>query len=97
MESMPTNEHSEGHQHTGGRKFYGSTSKWVFIGFSLIAAFLLITEHRAHLIGFVPYLPFLFLLACPFMHFFHHGGHGGHSHGDHVSPESSNESTKEKQ
>ncbi|AOW98335.1 hypothetical protein BJP34_01740 [Moorena producens PAL-8-15-08-1] len=49
-----------------------------------IAAFLLITEHLAHII---PVLPWLLLLACPLMHLFMHGGHGGHggrsgSHGN---------------
>ena len=44
--------------------------------FSLIAAYFIITEHRAHVVQF---LPILLLLACPLLHFFHgHGGHGGH-------------------
>jgi hypothetical protein len=46
-------------------------------GFLAIAAFFLLTEHRAHLLGI---LPFLLLLACPLMHLFHHAGHGGHGH-----------------
>lgn len=36
--------------------------KWVLLGFMLIAGFFLSTEHRAHLLGFLPYLLFL---ACP--------------------------------
>lgn len=51
------------------------------MGFILIAAFLLLSEHRAHALG---YLPFLLLLACPFLHMFMHGGHGGQ--GDHAGP-----------
>ncbi len=48
----------------------------VLIAFLAIAAFFLITEHRAHLFGALPYL---LLLACPLLHLFHgHGGHGGH-------------------
>lgn len=47
---------------------------WFFLGFLAIAGYFLLTEHRAHV---VPYLPFLLLLACPFMHLFMHGGHGG--------------------
>lgn len=47
---------------------------WIFIAFLAIAAFFLLTEHRAHLLGALPYL---LLLACPLMHLFHHG-HGGH-------------------
>jgi len=43
-----------------------------------VGGFLLFTEHRAHVPGF---LPFAFLLACPLMHLFMHHGHhhGGHS------------------
>lgn len=52
-----------------------SKSKMVLIGFLLIAAYFLFTEHRAHI---VPFLPFLLILACPLMHIFMHGGHGGH-------------------
>lgn len=58
-------------------------AKWAFIGFAALAAFFLLAEHRAHLLGF---LPWLFLLACPLMHLFmHHGHHGGHDHGSHPS------------
>jgi hypothetical protein len=58
-----------------------SRAKWVFLGFLALATFFLLTEHRAHLLGF---LPWLFLLACPLMHFFMHGGHGHHhGHGKH--------------
>ncbi|MGN5478687.1 DUF2933 domain-containing protein [Cupriavidus basilensis] len=35
------------------------------------------TEHRAHVIQF---LPFLLLASCPLMHLFMHHGHG-HGHG----------------
>ena len=44
-----------------------------------VAAYFLLTEHRAHFFGA---LPFLLLLACPLMHRFMHGGHGG-GQGDH--------------
>ena len=52
------------------------------LGFLAIAAFFLLTEHRAHLFGALPYL---LVLACPLLHFTHggHGGHGGHGHADH--------------
>jgi hypothetical protein len=54
----------------------GGYGRWVFWGFVLIAAFFLITEHRAHVFQ---YLPFLLIAACPLLHMFHgHGGHGGH-------------------
>ena len=46
----------------------------VFMGFAAIAAFLLLTEHRAHLLGI---LPWALVLVCPLLHvFMHHGGHG---------------------
>ena len=45
-----------------------------------VAAFFLLSEHRAHFFGA---LPFLLLLACPLMHVFMHHGHGGHG-GDHA-------------
>jgi hypothetical protein len=62
------------------RRQRGAASTWVFGGFALVALFFLLTEHRAHLFG---WLPFLLLAACPLMHFFH-GGHGGHGrHGGH--------------
>lgn len=66
-------DHSHGnHQEGGGR----GAGRWVFWGFAAIAAYFLLTEHRAHVIQ---YLPILLLLACPLMHFFHgHGGHGSH-------------------
>ena len=46
--------------------------------FGAIAAYFLLSEHRAHFFGA---LPFLLLLACPLMHVFMHGGHGGHGGG----------------
>ena len=56
-----------------------------FLVFGAVAAYFLLSEHRAHFFGA---LPFLLLLACPLMHMFMHGGHGGHGrhgggHGDH--------------
>jgi hypothetical protein len=52
----------------------------VVIAFFVIAALLLIYEHRAHI--FVGnWLLIALLLACPLMHLFMHGGHG--SHGGH--------------
>jgi hypothetical protein len=54
-----------------------SRGSWVLIGFLAVAAYFLLSEHRAH---FIQFLPFLLLLACPLMHLFHgHGGHGGRS------------------
>ena len=51
---------------------------WIFWAFLAVAAFFLLSEHRAHALQAVPYL---LLLACPLLHFFHHrGGHGKHDH-----------------
>jgi hypothetical protein len=59
----------------------GRFSRYVFFGFAAIALFFLITEHRPHVI---PFLPFLLLVACPLMHLFHHRGHG---HGSEADPQ----------
>jgi hypothetical protein len=54
-----------------------------------IAAYFLLSEHRAHFLGA---LPLLLLLSCPLMHVFMHHGHGGHGgghehhHGDEPTP-----------
>jgi len=48
----------------------------VLIGFLLIGGYYLVTEHRAHLVGFLPLL--LPLALCLGMHFFMHGH--GHRH-----------------
>ena len=58
------------------RSFWLSPGGIVAIGFLLAAGFLLLSEHRAHALG---YLPFLLLLACPLMHMFMHHGHGQHA------------------
>lgn len=75
-----------------GQDDKSSNSIWKFtlIGFVLVAAFFLITEHRAHLFGILPYL---LLAACPLMHFFGHG-HGGHG-GDESKPEPGAKKTPE--
>lgn len=61
------------------RTRFQQVSRYTFFGFAAIAAFFLITEHGAHLLG---WLPFLLILACPLLHVFGHGGHGhgGHDH-----------------
>ena len=67
------------HDHSDNRE---GVPRWraniVLIGFLLVAGFYLVTEHRAHLLG---WLPFGILLLCPLMHFFMHGSHG-HGGGD---------------
>ncbi len=56
-----------------------------------VAAYFLLTEHLAHVVGF---LPFLLLLACPLMHIFMHGGHG-HHHQQKKSDPSDNKKSRE--
>ena len=62
------------------------------VGFLLIAAFFLLSEHRAHALGV---FPFLLLLACPLLHMFMHGTHGGHGgHGRHSQQKESEPSAQ---
>ena len=56
-----------------------------------VAAYFLMSEHRAHFFGA---LPFLLLLACPLMHVFMHGGHGGHGGHDSGKPGADTPATK---
>lgn len=59
--------------------WWRTRSGLALLGFAAIAGFLLLSEHRAHALG---WLPWLILLACPLLHLFMHRGHGGgHKHG----------------
>jgi hypothetical protein len=60
------------HEHPSPRSFWRAPSGWVLLGFLAIAAFYLLTEHTAHVMGALPYL---LLLACPAMHLLHHRHH----------------------
>ena len=73
-------EHSQHHAEPTG--FWRTRYAVGLLVMGAVAAYFLLTEHRAHFFGA---LPFLLLLACPLMHVFMHGGHGGHGggHGDH--------------
>jgi hypothetical protein len=53
-------------------------NRLVLIGFLAVAAYFLWTEHRAHVVQFLPYV---LLALCPLLHLFH-GGHGGHGDSD---------------
>lgn len=84
-------EHKHESDNDGAMK---SRSNIALIVFLIIGAFFLITEHRAHLVGWLStYGIWLLLLACPLMHLFMHSGHG---HGGHTPSAASNESTEEK-
>lgn len=82
MSDPPTGSKPEPEAEAGTRGFWTSKTGLVTIAFLLIAAFFLLSEHRAHTLGA---LPFLLLLACPLLHMAMHGGHGGHgSHSSHA-------------
>ena len=67
---MGTNDHEP--------RFWRSPGGIGLLVVALVGGFFLLTEHRAHLLG---WLPFLFILACPLMHvFMHHGHHHGGKH-----------------
>lgn len=69
---------AQGPDHDRAPPFWRSRYALGLLVFGAIAAYFLLSEHRAHFFGA---LPFLLLLACPFMHMFMHGGHGGgHGH-----------------
>ncbi len=70
------------HEHQTSRGgWFTSKANWVLIGFLAIIGFLLLTEHRAHVLGAFPII--ILLLVCVVMHRFMHGGHGeDHGSGD---------------
>ncbi|MER9124319.1 DUF2933 domain-containing protein [Mesorhizobium sp. M0959] len=82
MSDPPIGSEPEPEAEAGG--FWTSKAGLITIAFLLMAAFFLLTEHRAHTFGV---FPLLLLLACPLLHLFHrgHGGHGSHS--AHKEPE----------
>jgi len=51
-------------------------ARLAFAVFLAVAASLLVLEHWAHV---VPFIPWLLLAACPLMHMFMHRGHGHHT------------------
>jgi hypothetical protein len=66
------------------RPFWQSAAGLFFVGFGAVAAYLLITEHWAHIVA-GNWLIWLLPFACLAMHFFH-GGHSGHGRHGHSSP-----------
>jgi heme/copper-type cytochrome/quinol oxidase subunit 4 len=57
-------------------RFWRSPIGLVFAVFLAVAAFLLVSEHGAHVLGAAPLL--LVLAVCIGAHFFMHGGHRAH-------------------
>lgn len=77
---MEHDGHTEHDAHPASRGY-----NWISIAFLVVAAFFLLSEHLAHLLGA---LPFLLLLACLLMHLFMHHGHGAHGGHDENSEKS---------
>ena len=75
---------------TASKSFWRSRYAVGFIVFSAVAAYFLLSEHRAHFLGA---LPWLLIAACPLMHVFMHGGHGDHANG-HDHRDASQRSTR---
>ena len=72
-------QHSQNDQRASDpRSFWRSRYAIGFVVFAAVAAYFLLSEHRAHFLGALPYL---LILACPLMHVFMHGGHGDHANG----------------
>lgn len=82
-------EHEHHHEHPTnhqtppeGRSFWLTFPGIVTLFIIVMIGYYLITEHKAHLSGFLGWLPFLLIfLLCPLMHMMH-GGHDGHG-GEH--------------
>ena len=73
-------DHSPSRSDDEPRAFWRSRYAIGLVVLGAVAAYFLLTEHRAH---FFAALPFLLLLACPLMHVFMHRGHGGRGHDQH--------------
>jgi Protein of unknown function (DUF2933) len=73
---MSVHDHSHRREPSSQGNFLRSRAGLVLLGFLAIAGILMLTEHRAHVLGALFWLlPF----ACLFMHMFMHGGrHGAH-------------------
>jgi len=84
LEIQMKHEHEQQTDQSTEPPFWRSRYGLGLIVLGAIAAYFLLSEHRAHFFGA---LPFLLLLACPLMHLFMHGGHGGgHGHTAHRAP-----------
>ena len=67
-------DHSQPTSQLTAPPFWRSRYGLGLVVFGAIAAYFLLSEHRAHFLGVLP----LLLLACPLMHVFMHRGGGGH-------------------
>ena len=80
-----SHDHAAHNEHDGPPGFWRSRYAVGFLLIGAVAAYFLLTEHLAHVVGA---LPFLLLLACPVMHVFMHHGHGGHGQHHHSADSS---------
>lgn len=82
---MNHDHHHENRQGDGPPPFWRTRYGIGLLVLGAVAAYYLLTEHLAHVAGF---LPFAFILACPLMHLFMHHGHGHdhHAHGTEEDP-----------
>ena len=76
--------HAHSQNDSEPKAFWSSRYAIGLLVMGAVAAYFLLSEHRAHFFGA---LPFLLLLACPLMHVFMHRGHGGHA--GHADPQQS--------
>ena len=65
------------HPHETPPRYWSSRYAIGLLVMGGVAAYFLLTEHLAHVLGALPYL---LLLACPLMHVFMHGGHAHEPH-----------------
>jgi len=78
----------------GATHFLRTKIGMALLVFLAVAAFLLITEHRAHVFTSNGFLALL-LLLCIGSHFFMHGGHGGHGGRPHEGGDRGNKASGE--
>lgn len=93
----PHSAHTQQPEQMSAPPFWRSRYAIGLLVFGAVAAYFLLSEHRAHFIGALPYL---LLLACPLLHIFMHGGHGsghgGHGGGDKPSTDAGAAKTGER-
>ncbi len=90
---MSCNHERNPHEHHSSETpgFWRSRTGVGFIVIGSVAGYFLVTEHWAHVVGFLPYL---LLLACPIMHMFMHGGHHHRTHDQDTDTRKSDDSDK---
>lgn len=80
--SSEHSHHQPNNKSSQDKNFWFTVKGIVAFLFIAILMALLLSEHRAHVLGI---LLWVLILACPLMHIFmHHGGHDheGHHHGE---------------